>query len=103
MKANQNNLVESPHNTTDTTNGQAKVKYVRVKVGSARFILKNPRNMIFLGTECVTGISVDKEGQNIASENANQRKHIIELSMVDSVTPMVMNNKYGYLEPAILI
>ncbi len=23
MKANQNTLVESPHNTTDTTNGQA--------------------------------------------------------------------------------
>ena len=75
-------------------------KYIRVKrVDGKRLILRDPSNINFLGVACVTGIEVNAHGDEVASGAADERQHIIQLTMIKNVTQMRWNLKYATLEP----
>lgn len=57
--------------------------------------LRNPNE----GDLVLSGIEVNKEGDEISGKGFDDRLRVIDLSLIKSRIPMVMNNTYGELEP----
>lgn len=79
-----------------------KATYVKLSVQMAKsrkvIFLKNPLRKQMLGTVCMVGLEVDKDGDSIIY--TGDRHRIIECSLIRSETSMVMNNFYDMLEEA---
>lgn len=52
------------------------------------------------GGELLTGIEVNREGDEICGAKFDERRHIIELALVERRMPMRMDNIYGELVEA---
>lgn len=74
--------------------------YERVRVQGRTIILKNPAETQFLGAPALTGIEVNREGDEIAGRGADERRHIIALTEITRRTPLVMDDRYGELTEA---
>jgi len=74
------------------------VKYERIRFDNKTVILRDSHEVEFMGTKCLSGIEVNNEGEEVASRGVDERKHIIELSLITKRTSLVMNNHYGILE-----
>lgn len=74
--------------------------YTKIKLTSGKnLILRDVTRITFLGAECVTGIEVNKEGDEVRPAGADERQHIIQVTLIKRTTPMKMNLKYAELEP----
>lgn len=67
---------------------------------SKPIILQNPQPVTLLGAKCITGLEVNRQGEPVGTATLARRQHIIQLSIVKSMTPLRMNLHYGELEPA---
>lgn len=47
----------------------------------------------------LTGVEVNREGDEISGKDFDERRHVIELSLVVRRVPMRMDNTYGELVP----
>jgi hypothetical protein len=79
-----------------------KATYIKLSVqmekGKEIIFLKNPVMKEMLGTVCMVGLEVDKDGDSILY--TGDRTRIIECKLIRSKIPMVMNNHYAMLEEA---
>lgn len=75
-------------------------KYERVRYNGRTIILKNPRTRTFCGIEALSGIHVDKEGDEIVVQGTDQKLMIIAMALVTKRTRLTLNKKYGELEVA---
>jgi hypothetical protein len=48
----------------------------------------------------LTGVEVDKAGDEVSGKGFDERRHVISLELVSKRVPMVMDNIYGELEEA---
>jgi hypothetical protein len=76
------------------------VTYERVRVAGRTLYLRDPREKTLLGKPVLTGIEVNREGDEIASGGADERCRVIDLSLVSHRTPVALDRTYGTLEPA---
>lgn len=53
-----------------------------------------------VGGQLLTGIEVDKQGEEVAPRGVDERRHFISLELVTRRTPVRMNNIYGEYEDA---
>lgn len=71
--------------------------YAKVK-----FIDSNKRPVILclraVTERFVSGIEVNKEGDEVVPKNADEKYHIIDKEAIKKMTPMKMNNTYAELE-----
>ena len=74
--------------------------YTRIRVDGKTLILRDMRTVTFMGEQCVSGIEVDREGNEPAPSGVDQRQHIIQASLITRQTPLKWNNHYGTLEAA---
>lgn len=91
-------------NTNTTGARTAEREYVAFKIEPAKWlILRNPKNSVVLGHKAVSGIRVNKYGDEIVGKvvrgkRADQALHIIDASIIKTTVPMEWNLKYGWLE-----
>lgn len=69
--------------------------YERIQVGRKTVILRDPRIIMFLGNLALTGIEVDREGNEVGRKA--DRQHIIGLDQVGRRTRLKWDNHYGCL------
>jgi len=65
-----------------------------------RMILMNTREVEFLGQKCIAGTEVNRYGDEVAPRGVDERRRIIQLSLITERTPLVMSKKYARLETA---
>lgn len=76
-----------------------RVRYTPVEGRRPRSVyLRDIKDVTLLGRPCVSGIEVNREGDAVGSDKVDERVHIIERALIDSLTPMRMNNFYCELE-----
>ena len=61
-------------------------------------ILRNPRNVKMFGAACISGISVNAEGDEISPRGSDEAIHIIDTSLIRKRTPLAWSLHYGTLE-----
>lgn len=61
-------------------------------------ILMNPVEVEFMGAPALSGVEVNREGEEVAPRGVDERRHIIGLDVITKRTQLVMNNHYGILE-----
>lgn len=65
-------------------------------------ILRNPTEIEFMGSTCVTGVEVDEENDEVVPRGAqvHERRRIVSTDLIAKRTPLKMNNHYAMLEEA---
>jgi hypothetical protein len=53
-----------------------------------------------LGVTCLSGVEVDREGDEVAGRGADVRVRVVELTLIGSRTRVVMDRKYAQLVDA---
>lgn len=78
--------------------------YEKIRTSDGRCLrLKNPREIDFLGTPCLHGVEVDREGNSTLDRPGGsgtiptERQHLIQLDLIKWRRPMLMSNYYGEL------
>ena len=61
-------------------------------------ILRDAAEIEFLGAACMTGVEVGSDGDEKAPIGIDERRHIIQRSLIRRSAAMRMNLKYGTLE-----
>lgn len=84
----------------DREQGVRVYERIRVEGKRNRIILRDPEEIEFMGAPALAGIEVNTEGEEVAPSGVDERRHIIEMSLVLERVPMAMNNHYGMLEEA---
>lgn len=74
--------------------------YERIRVDGKTLILRDPKEITFLGVPALSGIEVDREGDEVAPRGVDMNQHVIQLALITRRTPLVMNLHYGTLEDA---
>jgi hypothetical protein len=70
------------------------MRYERIRFNGRTIILRDTtESELFL-----TGVEVDRTGMEVAPHGIDERKHIIDLTVITKRTPLTMNNHYGELE-----
>jgi hypothetical protein len=73
-------------------------RYQRIRIQNGRsVILRNPRELDFLGTRVVSGVEVNIHGAEMHGRGYDTRTRVIELALIRARVDMHMDNHYGML------
>ena len=64
-----------------------------------RVILHHPAPCKVFGNPCTAGTEVNEEGDEIKPRGADERRHIIQDSLIKKRVALVFSRNYGTLEP----
>lgn len=71
--------------------------YERVRADGKTLYLRDPVETSFLGAPALTGVQVDREGNEVAPRGVDELRHIIDLGAVTKRTPVTMDRTYAVL------
>lgn len=72
-------------------------RYERIRFDGKTIILRNPRKVKFCGIDAITGIRVDKLGDEVGTKKADEQRDIIAAVLVTKRTKLRWDMKYGEL------
>lgn len=75
---------------------QHRYELIRHRSGGS-FILRDPREVVFLGSNVLTGIEVGREGDEIAPRGVDERRRVISIDLITRRTVLTWDLHYGRL------
>ena len=74
-----------------------RVRYTPEGGRAQTIILADVQEAVIIATDVLTGVEVNREGDEVAPRGVDQRRHVIDLNLISKRTVLTMDNHTGLL------